>query len=83
MDKRLVAVASELGNVRSLLEHEGFDVVDLAGTNLKDVNAVIVSSVSDDVMGIQTVETTAPVITANGRSADEILKDLEHRLTLQ
>lgn len=83
MQKGLVAVATELGNVRTALEREGFTVVDLEGTDLKDVNAVIVSGVSDDVMGIQDTETNAPVITADGRAADEILSDVKHRISLQ
>lgn len=83
MEKNLVAVATELGNVRSLLEDEGFTVVDLEGTNLKDVNAVVISGVSDDVMGIQDTVTTAPVITADGRSAEEVMQDVKQRISWQ
>jgi hypothetical protein len=83
LEKNLVAVATELGNVRSLLEDEGFTVVSLEGTNLKDVNAVVISGVSDDIMGIQDTTTTAPVITADGRSAEEVMKDVKQRISWQ
>lgn len=83
MGKAVVAVASELGNVAARLKAAGYTVVGLRETDLKQVGAVIVSGVSDDLMGIQTTVTKAPVIDANGRTEDEILETVAERLELQ
>lgn len=80
MERRVVAVATELGNVRAELEAQGFIVVDLGGTDLKQVDAVVVSGVSENFTGIQKVETTAPVIDASGRSAEEVASDVAERI---
>ncbi len=83
MGRRIVAVATELGNVRAQLEARGFTVVDLAGTDLKQVDAVVVSGVSDNLTGIQSIETEAPVIAASGRGAAEVAEDVAERIELR
>ncbi len=83
MDRRIVAVATELGNVRAQLEARGFTVVDLKGTDLKQVDAVVVSGVSENLTGIQNIETEAPVIAASGRGAAEVAADVAERIELR
>ncbi|MGE5509410.1 MAG: YkuS family protein [Chitinophagales bacterium] len=83
MGKGVVAVASELGNVAARLKAAGYTVVSLQGTDLGQVGAVVVSGVSDDLMGIQTTVTKAPVIDANGLTEEEILETVSERLDLQ
>lgn len=83
MSQRVVAVAAELGNVRAQLEQRGFRVVDLEGTDLGRVDAVVVSGVSDNLMGVQDISTEAPVIAASGRSAVEVVEDVAERIELQ
>lgn len=83
MAKGTVAVATELGNVRAQLENLGYTVVTLEGTDLQNVDAVVVSGVSDDLAGIQSIETTAPVIDASGRSAAEVAEDVSERIQLR
>ncbi len=81
--RRIVAVATELGNVRRQLEARGFLVVDLEGTDLKQVDAVVVSGVSDNLAGFQDIETEAPVIAASGRGAAEVAEDVAERIELR
>ncbi len=81
--RRVVAVATELGNVRRKLEDRGFMVVDLKGTDLQQVDAVVVSGVSDNLTGIQNVETGAPIIDASGRDAAEVAGDVAERVGLR
>lgn len=83
MVRRVVAVATELGNVRAALKERGFTVVDLEGTDLGQVEAVVVSGVSDNMTGVQDVETPAPVIEAAGRSADDVAEDVAGRVELR
>lgn len=83
MSRRVVAVAAELGNVRAQLEQRGFEVVALEGSDLTQVDAVVVSGVSDNVTGVQNISTEAPVIAATGRSAAEVAEDVAGRIELQ
>lgn len=81
--RRTIAVASELGNVRAQLRDKGYTVVDLEDADLSQVDAVIVSGVSDNLTGVHDIETQAPVITAAGLSAGEVAEVLAGRLELQ
>jgi hypothetical protein len=83
MDRRVVAVAAELGNVRAQLEERGFKVVALEGTDLSRVDAIVVSGVSDNLTGVADISTEAPVIAATGRSAAEVAEDVAERIELQ
>lgn len=80
--RRTVAVASELGNVWAQLRDKGYTVVDLEDADLSQVDAVVVSGVSDNLLGVQNVETQAPVIEAAGRSAAEVAEVVAGRLNL-
>jgi hypothetical protein len=79
VSKGVVAVDDRLGELGQILMAEGYQVVDLAG-DLGQVDAVITSGLSQNIMGIQTTSTRAPILNGAGRSPDEILADLERRL---
>lgn len=77
-----VAVSYELGQIRSLLRERGYEVVDLeiGAEALGKVDAVVVSGLSENLLGMEDRLTEAPVIDARGRQAEEVLWDLEKRL---
>lgn len=79
MTTRVVAIASELGNVSAGLKEKGYQVVPLAGTDLTQVDAVVVSGVSNNLMGVADTSTKAPVIEARGLSTDEIADQIARR----
>jgi len=81
MDK-IVALEGDLSNIRRALEREGYQVLDLNPRNLNRASAVIVSGRDDNVMNMQDISTRAPVINAEGQSADEVLKTLKERLQI-
>lgn len=78
MDK--VAVDDSLSNVQQALTEEGYEVVAL-DDDLDAVVAIVVNGLDDDVMGIETRETTAPVIDADGLSANEVVEEVREAAT--
>ncbi|MBP2655911.1 MAG: hypothetical protein H6Q73_3480 [Firmicutes bacterium] len=80
MIQGIVAVEPVLTPVIELLETEGYEVVELDEANVQAVDAVIVSGADKNLMNIQDVLTEAPVIIAAGKTAEEVLEELEDRL---
>ena len=78
--KRLIAVEEGLQNVRQMLEEEGYDVVLLDESRLEEAEAVVVSGMDENLLQDQSMETTAPVINAEGKNAGQILKELRRSL---
>lgn len=73
----LIAVEKNLSRLVDLLENEGYEVVDLDGASLDTVDAVVVSGADNNLMGIQDALSDVPIIDATGKSADDILAELE------
>ncbi|MCL6580511.1 MAG: YkuS family protein [Firmicutes bacterium] len=78
-----VAVEEGLGPVAEALRRRGYHVTGLHPEALRTAAAVVVSGRDESLMGIQSIRTTAPVINAEGRSADEVVRDVEERLRLR
>lgn len=73
----LIAVEKNLSNLVSLLENEGYEVVDLDTASLDAVDAVVVSGADSDLMGMQDTLTDVPVIDATGKNGADILAELQ------
>jgi hypothetical protein len=80
--KGTIAVSQELGNVRQALEKEGYRVVDLEEEG-DGAEIMIISGLNKDMAGIETIARDVPIIDASGRQAEEILHDVEKRLTIK
>ena len=74
-----IAVAPGLDNVKEHLSRHGYQVVDFRD-GLHDAQAVVISGGDRDFLGFTEPHTGAPVISARGRSPEEILEDLRQRL---
>lgn len=72
-----IAVEKGLENVSQALKDAGYQVVNLENVNLQNVQCVVVSGGSENLMGIQDAETKAPVINAQGLSPQEIIQRIE------
>lgn len=81
MKKLTVAVARDLGPVGEELRRHGYRVIDWDGGELEGVDALVVSGVDDDLTGVQTTNTRAPVVAAAGMSPAEIVTHLQRRLS--
>jgi ACT domain-containing protein len=77
MIQGIIAVEQNLTNVIDLLETEGYEVVSLDQTNLETVDAIVVSGADINLMNIQDTLTEVPVISAAGKSAEEILDEID------
>lgn len=76
MAQGIIAVEPVLTNVIDLLETEGYDVVSLNSASVEAVDAIVVSGADINLMNIQDSLTEVPVISAAGKSANEILEEL-------
>lgn len=79
-----IAVEQSLTNVSEALREKGYDVVDLKTTADVSANtncsAYVVTGIDSNMMGMQDVSTTAPIIEASGLSAEEVCEEVEQRL---
>jgi len=78
-----VAVEEGLRPVADALRRRGYHVTGLHPEALRTAAAVVVRGQDESLMGIQTIRTEAPVINAEGRSAEEVVRDVEERLRLR
>ncbi|HEX3048454.1 MAG TPA: YkuS family protein [Bacillota bacterium] len=75
--RKKVAVESGLSNVSEYLTQQGFDVLEFQHNNeikgeMSDVDAVVITGMDENLLGIQDIETSAPVIEASGLTPAEI-----------
>lgn len=79
--KKRIAVEQSLTNVTEALREKGYDVVDLkSAEDVKNCAACVVTGIDSNVMGTHDTATKAPVIEANGLSADEVCREIEGRI---
>jgi len=77
--KKVIAVEeSLLDNIKEAAESQGYTVV--KPENAGNVDALVISGMDDNVMGMQDIAVKSPVIDASGKTADQILDELERRL---
>ncbi len=80
--KRKIAIEPALGNVRDYLIDEGYDVqsMDLSGRSLNNLNqfdAIVVSGLSTNLLGMSDTDTKAVVINADGLTPPEVADRLD------
>jgi hypothetical protein len=71
-----VAVEEGLEDVRQAIEDAGWEAVDLEDAPLDEVDAVVCTGMDDDLLGDETTTTEVPVISADGLTADEVVRRL-------
>jgi galactitol-specific phosphotransferase system IIB component len=78
-----VAVQKGLASVKNYLDTQGYHVEEFDTTQTKEKNfmqkfdAVVVTGMDNNVMGIATTSTTAPIIQANGLSPEDVKNQIE------
>lgn len=77
MIQGIIAVEQNLSNIIDLLETEGYEVVALDHSDLGSVDAIVVSGADINLMNIQDTLTEVPVISAAGKTAEEILDEID------
>ncbi|WP_042455777.1 YkuS family protein [Neobacillus dielmonensis] len=77
-----VGVEQSLTNITQALRNKGHEVVELKQeTDAQNCDCCVVTGLDSNVMGMQDTVTKAPVIDANGMSADEVCQAVESRLS--
>ncbi|WP_462411865.1 YkuS family protein [Neobacillus sp. Marseille-QA0830] len=77
-----VGVEQSLTNITEALRNKGYDVVELKQeSDATNCDCCVVTGLDSNVMGIQDTVTKAPVIEANGMSADEVCQAVQSRLS--
>jgi hypothetical protein len=79
--QKVVAIEDGIQGLRTHLEHEGFQVVDLADKP-NDMDAIILSGLDENMLGDHTRVSDAFVINARGRQPEEIIYDLKKHFSL-
>lgn len=81
-----IGIQKELSTVRDYLKSKGYNVFEVDTTNitsditLQSFDAVVVSGVGDNLMGIDTTSTKIPVINADGLTPTDIQDQLDQAL---
>lgn len=81
-----IGVQKELSTVRDYLKNNGYSVYEVDTTNitssttLKSFDALVVSGVNDNVMGIDDTVTKIPVINADGLTPSDVKDQLDRNL---
>ena len=75
-----IAVDKNLSNVSHALQESGYEVVDYAEDNLKNIDAYVITGEDKNTMSMSGTATRQPVINARGMSPKEIRFELEKRL---
>lgn len=78
MQRGKIAVEENLTPIRNLLREKGYQIVSMDQFSAAD--CVVVTGGDDNLMGIQTTLTQAPVIAASGKTAEEIVSEIERHL---
>ncbi len=84
MSKR-VAVSEALSPVKRALHRAGYDVVnlesdaDISKKGMGDYDAIIISGMDVNMIGMHDISGRAPVINATGKDPEEILKELDQK----
>lgn len=79
-----IAVEKNLTPIKEYLENKGYEVecfegpVENAWDHCKDLEAIVITGMSQDMLGIQNTSSKAVVIDADGMTPEEVEERLEH-----
>ena len=81
-----VAISESLTPVKRALHRAGYEVINLENealfseTGMEEYDAIVVSGMDEDLMGMQEISGRAVVINAAGKQPGEIVEELRNRL---
>ena len=77
-----IGVEQSLTNIQAALREKGYEVVSLqTESDAQNVDCCVVTGLDSNVMGIQNTTTSASIIEANGLSADDVINEIEHKMS--
>ena len=82
-DLAKIAVEASLPQVKETLSKEGYQVMTLDASNADQCDCCVISGLDQNMMGIADTSTKAPVINADGLTANEVLDQVQQHVNLQ
>lgn len=79
MVNTVVALDDGLTPVKNYLAEQGCQVIDINQAQNQRVDAVILSGIEKDFLGVEDIMIDAPVISAQGMTPEEIWKEISKR----
>ncbi|ERI05564.1 YkuS family protein [Aneurinibacillus aneurinilyticus] len=76
-----IGVENTLGDIKQYLESQGHQVVAMDEGNIQNCDCCVISGQDQNMMGIADVVTKAPVINADGMTAEEVLEAVNRNIT--
>lgn len=88
MARKRIAVESTIGNLRDYLTEKGYEIVQLdphtqTGIELKNCDAIVINGQDENMMGMTTIKTEAPVIDVRGMTPEQVLNRIEQSFVNQ
>lgn len=78
-----VAVEDNLDQVERLLRNNGYEVVRLDGQPQQQIDCCVITGQDNNMMGMMDITTGAPVINAEGLTADEVFQQINRAVNKQ
>ncbi|MBE3599632.1 MAG: YkuS family protein [Limnochordaceae bacterium] len=79
-EPKIIACDDDIMRMRDAIEAAGYRVVPLHEADLRQVAAVVLSGMDDNLLGSERRLSDAPVIEASGMGADDIVAALRNRV---
>ena len=78
-----IAIEPNLTTFKSYLTEKGYNVESInlneSSNNLEDFDAIVVTGLNTNILGVQDTETKAVIINADGLTPEEVAKELDHK----
>lgn len=75
-----IAVEDSLDSIKEALQKNGYEVVPATESNVASCECCVISGQDKNVMGISEIVTEAPVINAQGMTADQVVDQVSQRV---
>lgn len=75
-----IAVEDGLTQVKDELSSQGYQIMNLNENNAADCDCCVVSGMDDNMMGMAETVTKAPVINADGMTAQQVAEQVNQRM---
>jgi len=80
--ERIVAVENNLKPVKDYLSAQGCQIIEVERVKDTKVDAVVLAGNDQNIMGMQDIDTKAPVINASGLSPQDVWNEIQRRTQL-
>ncbi|MEQ8200257.1 MAG: YkuS family protein [Syntrophomonadaceae bacterium] len=79
----IVALDDGLTPVKNYLTQQGCQIVDIGQARNQYVDAIVLSGMEKDFLGIEDISVKAPVLSAQGLTPEEVWKDIQQIMRLK